>query len=175
MEREHGEWRGLFLNLSEHNCIVCVWSKYCLFSLWFILLSCLSWLWHRASRSQTILDSSAGTSQIPVPVNMCVTYSSVPVRPWWVPSKNLGIEEFSGCSQANTFIWISYRPVCFVFLYLCRWMRWCWPWSRPSVQQQPCRATRLRSSSVKPAQCTTCTSSASGLKVNLVQLRVGSQ
>lgn len=172
---EHGECQGLFLGWTEHNRIVCVWSKYCLLSLWFILLSCLSWLWHRASSSQTILDSSAGTSQIPVPVNMCVMYSSVPAIPWWVPSKNMWIKDFSVCSQANTFIWISYRPVCFVFLCLCRWRRWCWPWSRPSLQQQPCRATRPRSSSVKPAPCTTCTSSASGLKVSLIKLRACSQ
>lgn len=49
-----------------------------------------------------------------------------------------------------------------------RWMRWCWPWSRPSRQQQPYKATRPRSSYVKPAPCMTCTSSASVLKVSRV-------
>lgn len=56
----------------------------------------------------------------------------------------------------------------FLCMFVCvRWTRWCWPWSRPSLQQQLYRATKQRSSCVKPAPCMTCTNSASGLKVIL--------
>lgn len=57
--------------------------------------------------------------------------------------------------------------ICRVSLCDCdvRWMRWCWLWSRPSPQPPPYRATKPRSSCVKPAPCTTCTSSVSGSKV----------
>lgn len=55
--------------------------------------------------------------------------------------------------------------VCVVTFVHVRWMKWCLRWSRPSLQQQLCRATKRRSSYVKPAPCTACTNSVSGLKV----------
>lgn len=65
--------------------------------------------------------------------------------------------------------WAPPTSLCVVTFVHVRWMRWCLRWSRPSLQQQLCRATKQRSSYVKPAPFMTCTNSVSGLKVSLTR------
>lgn len=149
-------------------------------------------------RSQQVLSSLAGIWMTSLFVLALTGYQAVrpfwihlswPVGFWsqsirllrfpvcqWVPG-----ESHQTCQSARLrlvpstrYLWLNlYAPLCFVLfashcVCLVRWMRWCWPWSRPSVLQQLYRATRLRSSYVKPVPCTTCTSSASGSKVSLI-------
>lgn len=58
----------------------------------------------------------------------------------------------------HTFVDLSLVPSC-------RSMRSCWLWNRLSVLLLPCRAPRLRLNCVRPVQCTLCTSSVRGSKV----------